>query len=423
MRDKGEPRILILHASVGAGHERAARATAAALALEAPDARVVVVDALDLARPLFRRVYGDGYLGLVEKAPSLFGLLFDLTDRRFRGPALGDRLRRAVQDWGAGELSLFLERQAWDAVVSTHFLPSELAAALKAAGRFRAPLMTVVTDFDAHRIWAHRPCERYGVASPVAAASLRAAGVPEEAIALTGIPIDPLFSVPLERAAARRALGLSDALPVVLQAAGGHGVGPIDSVTRELLTSPVPSQVVVLCGRNEEARRRVEALRAPARHRVTAMGFTTRVRELMAAADLLVSKPGGLTVSEALACGLPMALVRPIPGQEERNADYVVAAGAAVRAASPAGLGALVAGLLAPGPGLERMRRRAQEIGRPRSAFAAARQALELARAGDPARAADRAVAAAKVATRISHWAIPGLQSPAVAAAEAATAK
>jgi processive 1,2-diacylglycerol beta-glucosyltransferase len=400
--------ILILHASVGAGHTRAAKAVAAALALETPDARVVVVDALDLARPLFKRVYGKGYLDLVEKAPSLFGYLFELTDRRPSPRALGDKMRRAVQRWGVHELSELLTRGGWDAIVNTHFLAPELIAALRRAGKMTAPQLTVVTDYDAHRIWAHQPTDHYCVAGPLAAASLRAHGVAPAAIEITGIPVDPSFSVPLDRDAARRSFGLSGGYPVVVQSAGGHGVGPLEDVYRALLASTVPSEIVVVCGRNEDARKRLTAIRPPGRHRAKIFGFTDRMRELMASADLLVTKPGGLTVSESLACGLPMALINPIPGQEERNADYLLENGVAVKAGSPAALTGKVEDLLSSEARLAEMRRRAKKLGHPRAAFAVARRALELAGGRFPAAPSEVRLDAAEPFL-INHWAVPGL--------------
>lgn len=374
--------VLVLHASVGAGHTRAAKAVVAALALEAPDARVVVVDVLDLARPLFRRVYGDGYLELVEKAPRLFGLLFDLTDRHPAPGALGDRLRRAAQGWGVDGFFDFATRGRWDVVVNTHFLGAELTAALRAEGRFSAPALTVVTDYDAHRIWVHHGTERYCVAGPLAAASLRAHGVAASAIEATGIPVDPAFSVPIERASARRALGLPESgRPMIVQSAGGSGVGPLEAVSRALLAASVPCDFVVICGRNEAARARLAALRPPPRHRLRVLGFTDRMRDWMAAADLLVTKPGGLTVSEALASGLPMALVHPIPGQEERNEGFLVSHGAAISARSAAALTGKVEDLLCSSERLLQMRESARSLGRPRAAFAVARRALSLAAA------------------------------------------
>jgi processive 1,2-diacylglycerol beta-glucosyltransferase len=416
--------ILILHASVGAGHTRAAKAVAGALALEAPDARVVTVDALDLARPLFKRAYGEGYLELAARAPKLYGLLFELTDRPARGRAYGDRLRRAVSRWGTKDFVDLLEKGDWDAVVSTHFLPPELIAALRREGRFRAPLLTVVTDYDAHRIWVHDSFARYCVASSLAAGSLRAHGVPAASIEVTGIPVDPAFSVPADCDAARRTFGLSGGYPVIVQSAGGRGVGPLEDVYRALLASTVPSEIVVVCGRNEAARESLAAVIVPPRHRVKLLGFTDKMRELMSVADLLVTKPGGLTVSEALACGLPMALVGPIPGQEERNADYLLENGAAVKASTPAALTGKVEELLSSPERLAEMRRKADRLGRPRAAFTVARQALEASRGRFQAAAStDSALAAATVPVLTSHWFVPGLQISETLAPEAATAK
>lgn len=403
-------KILILHASVGAGHTRAAQAVAAALKLEAPDATVVMVDALDLARPLFKRAYGEGYLKLIEKAPSLFGMLFDLTDKPPKGKSLGDGLRRAVQRWGANQLAELVENGGWDAVVHTHFLAPELIAALRRRGRVACPQLTVVTDYDAHRIWVHDPTERYCVASSVAAASLRAHGVPASAIAVTGIPVMPAFSEPVDLPAARKAFGLSGAYPVVVQSSGGHGLGPIEETYRALLAASIPTELVVVCGRNEAARKRLAAIRPPGRHRVRVVGFTDRMRDLMALADLLVTKPGGLTVSEALACGLPMALISPIPGQEVRNADYLLENGAAVKANSPAALTGKIEELLSSETRLPEMRRKAKALGHPRAAFAVARDALELARGRSAAAARiEEALAAAEAPFLINPWIVPGL--------------
>jgi processive 1,2-diacylglycerol beta-glucosyltransferase len=422
-KERRAPKILVLHASVGAGHTRAAKAAAAALAAAEPGADVRVVDALELARPLFSKLYGDGYLALVEKAPKLFGMIFELTDRPPRR-GLGDGLRRAVQRWGAAGLLDLLEGGGWDAVVHTHFLAPELAARLKARGRLDAAQLVVVTDYDAHRIWRHEGVDRYCVAGPAAAASLRAHGADPDSIVTTGIPIDPAFAQPASRDAALKEFGLSDGYPVVVQASGGHGVGPVEETYRALLASTIPSQLVVVCGRNESAKARLAAIRPPHRHRVKLLGFTERMRWLMAAADLLVTKPGGLTVSEALACGLPMVLVSPIPGQEERNADYLLENGAAVKAATPAALTGKVETLLSDEKRLAEMRRRAKKLGHPAAGEAVAAQALELLRGREAAAAKqDRRLAAAMTPILMDHWLIPGLYTRKVARPDMLSAK
>lgn len=403
-------KILILHASVGAGHTRAAQAVAAALALEAPDATVMTVDALALARPLFKRAYGEGYLKLVEKAPSLFGMLFEMTDKPAKRKSMGDGLRRAVQRWGAVHLEELIRDGGWNAIVHTHFLAPELISAMRRRGRTAIPQLTVVTDYDAHRIWAHDPTERYCVASPLAASSLRSHGVPAAAIEVTGIPVMPAFSSPVDRTKTLKSFGLTGEHPVVIQASGGHGIGPVEETFRALLATSVPTELVVVCGRNEAARKKIASIRPPARHRVTVIGFTDRMRDLMAVADLLVTKPGGLTVSEALACGLPMALISPIPGQEARNSDFLLENGAAVKANSVAALTGKVEELLSSETRLSEMRRKAKALGRPRAAFTVARRALELARGRSSAVARiDEALATAEVPFLINPWVVPGL--------------
>jgi len=406
------PKILILYASVGAGHTRAAQAIGAALKLKAPGANVMTVDALDLSRPLFRRVYGEGYMKLIEKVPSLFGILFDLTDKPSKGEGVGDGLRRAVQRWGANQLADLVETGSWDAIVHTHFLAPELIAALRRRGRTAAPQLTVVTDYDAHRIWVHDPTERYCVASPLAGASLRAHGVSASAIVLTGIPVMPAYSTPVDEDAVRRAFGLSGGYPVVLHASGGHGVGPVEETFRALLAATIPMEFVIVCGRNEAARSRLSTIRPPSRHRVRVLGFTDRMRDLMAVADLLVTKPGGLTVSEALACGLPMALISPIPGQEVRNADYLLENGAAVKANSPVALTGKIEELLSSEIRLKEMRRKAKALGHPRAAFAIARRTLELARGRSSIVAQDEEARAVVTAPfLLNPWVVPGLRA------------
>jgi processive 1,2-diacylglycerol beta-glucosyltransferase len=209
-----------------------------------------------------------------------------------------------------------------------------------------------------------------------------------------------------------------------VQASGGHGVGPVEETYRALLASTIPSQLVVVCGRNESAKARLAAIRPPHRHRVKLLGFTERMRWLMAAADLLVTKPGGLTVSEALACGLPMVLVSPIPGQEERNADYLLENGAAVKAATPAALTGKVETLLSDEKRLAEMRRRAKKLGHPAAGEAVAAQALELLRGREAAAAKqDRRLAAAMTPILMDHWLIPGLYTRKVARPDMLSAK
>jgi processive 1,2-diacylglycerol beta-glucosyltransferase len=204
-------------------------------------------------------------------------------------------------------------------VINTHFLPAEIIASLRKQDRLTVPQVTVTTDFETHRLWVNPPCEHYFTATEEGALYLQSWGVPPGRTTATGIPIHPVFSEPKDRTACRTRHGLEGDRPVVLQLAGGFGVGPIEKIYRALLDVPEPLSVLVVTGRNESARSHLEAVPVPARHRAKVLGFTKEIDELMAAADLVVSKPGGLTTSETLARGAAMVIVNPIPGQESRK--------------------------------------------------------------------------------------------------------
>jgi processive 1,2-diacylglycerol beta-glucosyltransferase len=197
---------------------------------------------------------------------------------------------------------------------------------------------------------------------------------------VTGIPIHPVFAEPKDRGECLDRHGLAADRPVVLQLAGGFGVGPIEQLYRGILSIDVPLQVVVVAGKNAKAKEQLEAVEVPRRHRAKVMGFTTEIDELMAAADVVVSKPGGLTTSEVLARGAAMLIVNPIPGQESRNSDFLLENGAAIKANNAATLPMKLARLLGDKSRLDALKASARRLGKPRAAFDAAGVALELAR-------------------------------------------
>src|SRR2546423_1311369 len=190
-------RILVLSASVGAGHMRAAQAVELALRQVAPaDSVIRNVDLLTLTNAAFRRIYGAAYLDLVNKAPHVLGYIYDLMDQP-RGPhSRRDRLRLAFEKLNLHKFTQLLTSQRWDGVVRTHFLPAEIVASMKREGRIDTPQVTVTTDFETHRLWVNQPCERYTAATPEGAAYLEHWGALPGSTRVTGIPIHPLFSEP-----------------------------------------------------------------------------------------------------------------------------------------------------------------------------------------------------------------------------------
>lgn len=374
-----KPRVLVLSASSGAGHVRAAQALGRAL-LARGDCQVEHIDAIRYVSKLFRQIYETTYISMVRRAPEMMGLLYDRTDRPWRNL----RRRLALDRMNTQPMIRMLKRVQPDLCIATHFLPAEILAWLIAKEQLRARNTIVVTDYDVHAMWLCRTVDRYYVALEESAEYLAEIGVPREKLRITGIPIDPLFAQPVEKEAARKRLKLEPRVSVVLIAAGGYGIGPLERLVKDLLKLGKPWQIVAIAGKAEETHRKLEEIARRAGDfpgggaRLCPVGFTKEMDQYMAAADLLVGKAGGLTTSEGLARGLPLVLIEPIPGQEERNADHLLETGAAIRCNNLPAAAWKIAKLLDDREWMERMKAAARKMGRPNAAAEIAEDALGL---------------------------------------------
>lgn len=357
-------RVLILTASVGSGHTRAAQAVDAALREQGAARDVEVVDVLEDATGMFRAVYARGYLAAIRRAPTFVGWAYDRTDH----PWSRSTLRELAEDASMKRLRRRVTDSDADAVLCTHFLPAGVLGRMRERRGGARWLGVVVTDLHPHALWIQRGVDRYFVAVPEAQEYLRAVGVAEDQVLVSGIPIDTRFTETPDRLSARRAAGLPADRPVILYSTGGLALGPVEETTRQLLESLPDATVVVVCGRNDELRARLGPLAERSEGRCRALGFTRQMHDLMAAADLCIGKPGGLTSAECLARGLPMVLVDAVPGQEDRNAEHLLEIGAAIRCRDRAVVAWKVADLLDDPQRLRRMRVNAASHGRPRAA-------------------------------------------------------
>lgn len=359
-----DKRILILSASAGSGHVRAADALAKCFAQTPGVEAVVHLDALDYTNKLFHNFYSKFYLQLVKTAPEVLGWAYKASDEPWKTDAMRLRLDRLQSK----KLVRYIRRFRPDMVICTHFMPTGIIAHLIEKGAIDTHLSVVVTDLDMHAMWLSRTFHRYFVALEETKAHLLALGLPEERITVSGIPVDPVFGEPADRAAVRRRLGLDPERFTLLFSAGAFGVSPAEFVVARLPQMRHRIQAIVVCGANEALRERVEALAGPENPAIKVLGYTREMHNLMKASDLYLGKPGGLTTAEALCCGLPMAILGPIPGQEDRNSDHLLEDGVAIKCNEMTTIPYKLDRLLDEPERLAAMRSRARELGRPDAA-------------------------------------------------------
>jgi processive 1,2-diacylglycerol beta-glucosyltransferase len=367
LRQAAAMRILIATVTAGAGHNAAAAALEEAWRAFRPDDAVDRVDLSKFFSPLHKKIYSDGYVKIIERAPDLWGMFFNKTDNTKFVQRL-NKWARAIPSPSRKKFEAHLKAFKPDAVLCTHFLPNELLGLLrkkeKVAAASDAPafICTVVTDFEAHALWMDPCVDLYCVAADETKARLVARGIPPQNIAVTGIPVSAKFSSKPDVKAVRKNYGLRDDLPVLLVLGGGFGMGPVAEIMGELNNAPGQFQTLVVAGRNEKLRNKLAT--QDHKHPTHVLGFSSNMHELMAIADLIITKPGGLTTSEALAMGKPLFILNPIPGQEAANSDFLLERGAAAKANRVEDLPFRV-GQLVGSKKLTEMARAAKLLGRP----------------------------------------------------------
>jgi len=327
-------RVLIATATAGGGHLAASAALSEAWKSSHPGDTVEQVDILKFFPALERKIHSEGYVKLAGHAPEVWGMVFKETDKPKVARRL-TRIRRFVPSGSRSRFKRFLEGFEPDVVLCTHYLPLEALGLMrqKPTGRARAqapafnPLVvSVVTDFEAHALWMDDCVDLYCVAAESTGARLMARGAKPGSVAATGIPISDRFSRVVDKKVVRRAMGVREDFPIILVLSGGFGMGPVVEVMSHIDKSLPEFQVIVVAGRNEDLRRELAIQQYT--HPVRVLGFASNIHELMAVSDLVVTKPGGLTTSEALALGKPLLIVNPIPGQEAANSDFLLEHGA-----------------------------------------------------------------------------------------------
>ncbi len=337
----------------------------------------MVVDSYKYAALVVSRVVSDGYLQMVKTIPQMYRYIYHRAERATEvGP-----FRTWAHQFTAGNLRALIERERPDVVVCTHAFPCGAMAEYKRLYDDALPVVGIVTDFAVHAFWIHRNIDGYVVASESIREQMIARGVTPERVLAAGIPVCSEFVSPAApHTRLRERLNLPLDRDVVLLMGGGLGIGPLERMMRALEGVQAPIAAVVIAGRNKRTERRVLAAAEGVGYPVRALKFVDNVYDYMHAADVLVTKPGGLTAAEALVAGLPMVLCKPLPGQEERNARILCEEGAATRSRAVADLATSVDAVLTPGNRRDRMLAAARRMARPNAAAEAASLIARLVR-------------------------------------------
>lgn len=352
--------VLIVSASIGSGHTQAANAVRAEFLRQYPGSRAVVVDFLEGDDFSLTHVIKESYLRMIDVFPSAYDFLY----RWSQAPQKGKTVR-SLFSWVLKKRMLqLIETHKPDMIILTHPFPCGAACHLKRKGLITIPLAGVITDYAVHRLWVYDEVDTYFVAASPMANVLINQGVPSERIVITGIPVDSEFAhVTKPEGSDER-----PEEPTILVMGGGLGLGALQEVLMHLDTMAGGQKFVVVTGHNTALRKELQSLSRRMKHSVSVLGYTRRVPALMANAQLLVTKPGALTCSEAMVAGLPMVLVNAIPGQEEDNAAYLQCHGAAIWVQDQSQLPDVVGELLKNPHQLATMRYRAYQLGRPDAA-------------------------------------------------------
>lgn len=361
-----QPKVLILYASYGEGHLQAAKAIRDALQ-EQGNTRTVMIDLLAESHPwlneMTRRVYMKSYTHI----PHLYGWVYDVTRPMKHNSLFGGFLH----SFGRDKIKKLLQKEQPDAVIHTFpffALPALHHRRLKKtiSAPISIPTYTVITDFDLHRRWVHPGIGRYFVATDDLKQELGSLGIHPGRVSVTGIPLGRGFrSSLLPSFELYEKYGLDPERPVILVMPGAQGVMPdCDELCRLLLEQHPHAQIALVCGRNSLLKQSMASLfeNHKAADRLHLFGFVDQVHELMAIATCLVSKPGGVTLAEAIWAGLPLFLYRPVPGQEKKNARYLQSKGAASIMNDPEEMAAGIIKLITNPEQLQRSRMAVQRL-------------------------------------------------------------
>ncbi len=368
MRWRQLKKLIIIYANAGAGHRRAAEALYSEAEKRFPELEVRLFDILDYAKPIFKKSYPNTYLFMVKRCPWLWGIAFHLTNVSLLDPLLRV-VRRVNNNYNCREFIKYLQQEEPDLVLTTHFLPNEIITALKKRGVFKNKLVTCLTDYYPHAFWNSAGVDLYFVPNKDIKKKMMKSGIVGRKIKTMGIPVHEQFLMKPDVSKLQERLQIASGKFTVLIASGGFGVGPVKELFLEIKKLSKPIQILIICGNNAQLQEELTRLAKDSIHSVKIYGFVENMDELMAVSDLLISKSGGLTTTEAMIKGLPLISYKPIPGQETANSRFLIRHGAGLKALTPREARFLLMELIDNPQKLSYLQNNIAKLGNPKAAY------------------------------------------------------
>lgn len=349
-------RVLVFSAAFGNGHLRAAEAVIEGILIKHPSAKIIHLDFGDFLNQRINTVIKYVYSEIIKYIPKFWGRVYYRTAK----VQLRAKSQHFLSKLGRNEFLKYIQEFKPDFIVCTYPTVASILAQLRLEQLLQVPVITVITDYTVHSHWIHQGVDAYIVACTEVKERLESWGIKAQCVHVTGIPVSLKFEKEMDRGHIISELGLKPDLPIFLVMGGSYGVlKSAKRICKKLADSPIPVQAIIVCGKNKKLYVSLEEVIAQGRNCVKRFEFVDNVEELMSVSDLIITKAGGLTVSEALTKHLPLVIYKPIPGQEEENAHFVQRIGAGCVAGNEEELEQLLSRFLQHPEDIEEMRRKA----------------------------------------------------------------
>lgn len=326
MPDKPK-RIILMYISEVSGHHSATLAMEKALKILQPNAEIMNINAFNYTNPISEKIVNRLYLAVIKRTPQIWDYLYD-------NPSVVEKLeniKETIHKFNSPKLKNLFDKFRPDAVVCTQAFPCGMVADFKKTYKSDIPLVAVLTDYIPHAYWIYDTVDYYITPSEEVSERLIKKGVPEDKIMSLGIPFDPKFNENISKSVVMHKLNLNQGLPTLLIMGGGQGLGPIKTIVKSLEKVEKKFQEIIVTGTNKQLYKSLKRKIKKYKKKILVFGYVDNISELMGISSIIITKPGGVTISEALAKKIPMIIVKPIPGQEENNTTYLTEKEAAVK--------------------------------------------------------------------------------------------